>query len=625
MCIRDRHGIIEMEGKMSKESNGSNFASATEKFIQIVQILRKDSDVTKYSRVPAFILELFSIVPDLESIPKRIRPQAFLQSFVKEAAPGDVVVHESDTPDSFYVVLEGVLLRAPAGSNLNLKDIVSRWEKAKQEGSVPGAKRNAHGADSQGKSPKRLSVFQPRSLYNTGSVFGECELLNQTKWNSATVVALEKCLLLGFNHQKIDELLKEASSKSDVQELHAFITRIFPDFQLLSSMYQRKILDSFRPVVFVPGQAMINEGEIGTVAYLIQEGECSIQSNRSPLVALEEKNAPKIDTFIRTKRGFLSNTVNSFKFGIVHSYQWVGAERLLKKIEEPFDYSVVALTKVKAYAVEKQEAKKFPPEIKDRLLDTLKEHYQLMEQRTRLIVQSTKLVAKMDPSHENYDDHLAELKKKYPSASRQVLSNLRKKQFLAQGVNETAKKMEEMIKRNGLKKEMMSTTAAFPVIKGKHIKTFSGEEFTPFTEVKVDKSSFLGSRSPTTFESYDTLTKYSTKSKMKEALSAPNMAYSNNLMQILGKAKNKSRISRLGNLGLSTVVNQMKSAANLEKTIAANMISKSLNKFSIGERTIELCDDSSTRRPFSPTPFFLMKTQYNSCLLYTSPSPRDRG
>ena len=64
-------------------------------------------------------------------------------------------------------------------------------------------------------------------------------------------------------------------------------------------------------------------------AYLIKEGECSVQSKRNPLTIIKKPvlgGVKNIDIVLRTKRGFLSETINTFQFGKLEKHQWVGAE-----------------------------------------------------------------------------------------------------------------------------------------------------------------------------------------------------------------------------------------------------------------------------------------------------------
>jgi CRP-like cAMP-binding protein len=108
---------------------------------------------------------------------------------------------------------------------------------------------------------------------------------------------------------------------------------------------------------------LIKEGEIGDKAYLLKEGECIIQSQKNPLTAFEPPHI-KVDTTLKTKRGFLSQSTSSLRFGILESNQWAGEERLLKKEEQPFGYSIIARTPVKAYEITRQDAKrKLPTEL----------------------------------------------------------------------------------------------------------------------------------------------------------------------------------------------------------------------------------------------------------------------
>ncbi len=212
-----------------------------------------------------------------------------------------------------------------------------------------------------------------------------------------------------------------------------FLCAIFSDFEGLSQTSQRKIIDCFQVRAFAPGQYLIREGELGSEAFLIKEGECSLESRKSPLTVAAGNLSSKrtVDTLIKPKRGFFSDTINKFQFGILERNQWAGEERLLKEREEPFDYSVVAMSKVLAYAISKRDAeKRLPTEFKEFLQRIVSERFRWIEERTKSLVATTRTVAQMDPSKERYDEHLRDLVKKYPAAMPNALKNIRKLQLM---------------------------------------------------------------------------------------------------------------------------------------------------------------------------------------------------
>lgn len=108
----------------------------------------------------------------------------------------------------------------------------------------------------------------------------------------------------------------------------------------------------------------------------------------------------------------------------------MGEERILKKVEEPFDYSVKARTKIKAYSITKIDAnKKLPKEIMQSLVKMVEQRYKWIEDRARSLIKASVAVAKMDPSKEKYDEIFAKLTKKYPAAMPNALTSMRKKQI----------------------------------------------------------------------------------------------------------------------------------------------------------------------------------------------------
>jgi hypothetical protein len=52
-------------------------------------------------------------------------------------------------------------------------------------------------------------------------------------------------------------------------------------------------------------------------------------------------------------KGYLSNTTNTFQFGIKGRYNWVGEDILLLKTMDPIYYSAIAMGKVIALEISK--------------------------------------------------------------------------------------------------------------------------------------------------------------------------------------------------------------------------------------------------------------------------------
>jgi len=102
--------------------------------------------------------------------------------------------------------------------------------------------------------PASLVPIMPDSgqkTFQSGSLLGDLSIVTQRKWKHATVFALTHSFVLVFNNQQIQKIIKELSSKEEFVELQAFLSIIFTDFRTLSASQQRKIIDCFKPVVFL--------------------------------------------------------------------------------------------------------------------------------------------------------------------------------------------------------------------------------------------------------------------------------------------------------------------------------------------------------------------------------------
>jgi hypothetical protein len=161
-------------------------------------------------------------------------------------------------------------------------------------------------------------------------------------------------------------------------------------------------------------------------------------STRNPLedtVEVGRRAIRQTDVDLRTKRGYLSKTMNTYQFGILEKGQWAGEERLLKQEEEPFDYSIIARTPIRAFAIEKQEAqKKFSKEFMTFIAHEVHQRFQWILGRARKLAETSAAIARLDPLAGKYDENLAITSKKYPTASKMALTNIRKQKLLASSV-----------------------------------------------------------------------------------------------------------------------------------------------------------------------------------------------
>jgi len=92
--------------------------------------------------------------------------------------------------------------------------------------------------------------------------------------------------------------LVEKVCYSDLKQiLFDFLLKVIPNFQNISAVSKEKLVNSFVPITFLPGQILFEEGAKPTRIYLIQEGDVMLTSDLSPIATevragrLQEKEA----------------------------------------------------------------------------------------------------------------------------------------------------------------------------------------------------------------------------------------------------------------------------------------------------------------------------------------------
>jgi len=333
-----------------------------------------------------------------------------------------------------------------------------------------------------------------------------------------------------------------------------------------------------------------------------------IESNKNPLTAAQIKNGSKIqstkiiDTLLKTKRGFFSNTMTKFKFGILGKNQWVGSERLIKKYEQPFDYSAIALSQIKGFSITKSDATKFPNEFRNFISHIVDEHYEWMEKRAKFLIETTNNLAKLDPTEENYDLRMAEVKKRYPAANSQAIANIRKKQVLEKSFSPIEKISK--ITRNDLtlpsignhivnnKKSLQNLTINAGMTPT-NIQSSIGKYMTNPGSVKNSVFKTL------TFE--EALAPTFVKRQMNVSTSATKFSLYNNLTPIMslnatiGSGKFRSLLN-------SSAQNNLQAGFNKPSNL--KFLKENENKqFVIGAKIIELIDPYDRHKPSTPNPF----------------------
>lgn len=467
--------------------------------------------------------------------------------------------------------------------------------------------------------------MQIKGTYIPGALFGELTHITQKKWRHSTVFALEPTTLLVFNNMQLSRVLKDASAKAGFQDLLHFLDKIFPDFCSLSSTNQRKIIDSFKPVEFLPGQIIIKEGEIGDKAYLIKEGECLLQSNKNPLTAFDVEKV-NVDVSLKTMRGFMSQSTNTLHFGILEANQWAGEERLLKKDESPFPYSIIAKTAVKAFEITRQDARrKLPKDLMMFLIKVAEQRFRFIEHRTKYLIEKTQDVADMDPSKAKYDQSMAEYQKKFPAANPYVITNIRKKKLLIK--SDTAVTMPPINKSLDISKNYMTLQGISMNKTSEKIdpsKTlglgFKSHNLLPIgrfsningTMVSENKSTLMNMRTMnnTTMPFNRTMSDFTGMQQMNGIRSPQTkMTIASSIPRILGygclvpkfKKPAGSINSKSEQISAYKAMNML-SERQLKTVKIADQMEDSMNQFSVGSRTIMLINQlqQHVQRPNTP-------------------------
>ncbi len=379
-----------------------------------------------------------------------------------------------------------------------------------------------------------------------------------------------------------------------------------------------------------------------------------LRSGRNPLCPFSQREQDKkrVDTLLKTKRGFLSPSINTLNFGLLESKQWAGEERLLKNDDQPFEYSIIANTFVKAYEISKFDArKKLPTELMMFLVKLVEQRYKWIEQRTRYLVEKSRAVATMDPSNEKYDENLLETSKRYPAASSYVINNIRKKYFLlraqqrdqlispascpAPGANSSATMATPGLsqtyynvspsKPDRNAGETFSSVMGMTVGSPFHALTPALGKTTPLpktlplkkkplsalrasVESVANRSSLVNLRNA----NYSVETIYSPKGSslafnrpMNVAASTPKLL---NELKMVPKFGRNMKPSRNVGLGMLRVSSMMAMTAR-EKPVESMQMPSNLSQFSVGCRTIMLLSQIHGNRPPTPNATYTMSSR----------------
>lgn len=190
---------------------------------------------------------------------------------------------------------------------------------------------------------------------------------------------LNQKLLRFYNsiNKDIDVLARKLENSAKFQGLITFITSVIPSFSKMSAIAKDRIGRCFKERHFLPGDYIIREGdpcnrnavsaqnpEFGlSRMHLIMSGDVLLRSSKSP-IELDYNNGGefirKEENRVMTKKGYISETINTFQIGIKSEKQWVGEESLVVD-QGIYLYSVIAKNKVSTLEIFTNDFKtKFP-------------------------------------------------------------------------------------------------------------------------------------------------------------------------------------------------------------------------------------------------------------------------
>ncbi len=94
-----------------------------------------------------------------------------------------------------------------------------------------------------------------------------------------------------------------------------------------------------------------------------------------------------------------------------------------------------ARSNLRTFAITKDEAqKKFPREFLEFIEREVRQRYKWIEQRAEHLAKTSNAVARMDPLANKYDDNLTNISRKFPIATRSIITNIRKQELFNKGL-----------------------------------------------------------------------------------------------------------------------------------------------------------------------------------------------
>lgn len=153
---------------------------------------------------------------------------------------------------------------------------------------------------------------------------------------SYAIVESDSAKILQFDRQHAIELSKKLAISAKFDKLIKFITSVIPSFAKMSSIAKDRMGRCFKERHYLPGMVIIPEGTPCNRLHLVMKGNVLLKSSKSPIEYDITHNGEFLvnrDNKIMTKKGYISDTVNTFQLGVVEEKQWIGEESLVNILD----------------------------------------------------------------------------------------------------------------------------------------------------------------------------------------------------------------------------------------------------------------------------------------------------
>jgi hypothetical protein len=222
-------------------------------------------------------------------------------------------------------------------------------------------------------------------------------------------VESETCTLLQLDSKHVTALSKKLAISAKFDKLIKFITSVIPSFSKMSSIAKDRMGRCFKERHYLPGMTIIHENSPCSKLHLVMKGNVLLKSSRSP-IEYEVTNGGEFlvnhENKVPSKKGYISDTVNSFQLGVVAEKQWIGEESLVNHIDfsqmgiknapkdmkiENFPYSAIAINHVSTLEIQTTDFKsKLPSDYIAKFKFVAIDKYQYLIDRMKACAKSSK-------------------------------------------------------------------------------------------------------------------------------------------------------------------------------------------------------------------------------------------